>query len=40
MKTKYPIEIVDLTHQPDHTTPEKYQLFHGYGTDPNKARLF
>ena len=21
MKTKYPIQIVDLTHQPDHITP-------------------
>ena len=27
MKTKYPIEIIDLRHQPDHITPKKIQLF-------------
>ena len=27
MKTKYPIEIIDLTHQPEHITPKKIQLF-------------
>ena len=26
MKTKYPIEIIDLRHQTDHTTPKKIQL--------------
>ena len=40
MKTKYPIEIIDLRHQSDHITPKKIQLFHEYGTDPNNARLF
>ena len=40
MKTKYPIEIIDLRHQTDHITPKKIQLFHEYGTDPDKARLF
>ena len=40
MKTKYPIEIIDLGHQSDHKTPMKIQLFHEYGTDPDNARLF
>ena len=40
MKTKYPIEIIDLKHQSDHITPKKIQLFHEYGTDPDNARLF
>ena len=40
MKTKYPIEIIDLRHQPDHTTPKIIQLFQKYGTDPDNARLF
>ena len=40
MKTKYPIEIIDLRHQTDHITPKKNQLFHEYGTDLDNARLF
>ena len=40
MKTKYPIEIIDLRHQSEHITPKKIQLFHEYGTDPDNARLF
>ena len=40
MKTKYPIEIIDLRHQTDHITPKKIQTFHEYGTDPDNARLF
>ena len=40
MKTKHPIEIIDLRHQSDHITPKKIQLFHEYGTDPDNARLF
>ena len=40
MKTKYPIEIIDLRHQSDHIIPKKIQLFHEYGTDPDNARLF
>ena len=40
MKTKYPIEIIDLRHQPDHITPKKNQIFDEYGTDPDNARLF
>ena len=40
MKTKYPIEIIDLRHQSDQITPKKIQLIREYGTDPNNARLF
>ena len=40
MKTKYPIEIIDLRHQPDHIKPKKIQLFQEYRADPDKARLF
>ena len=39
MKTKYPIEIIDLRHQSDHIIPKKIQIFHEYGTDPDNARL-
>ena len=39
MKTKYPIEIIDLRHQPDQITPKKIQIFHEYGTDPDNATL-
>ena len=40
MKTKYPIEVIDLRHQPDHITHKKIQVFHEYGADPDNARLF
>ena len=40
MKTKYPIEIIDLGHQSDHITPNKIQVFQEYGTHPDNARLF
>ena len=40
MKTKYPIEIIDLRHQSDHITPKKIQLFLEYGADPDNARFF
>ena len=40
MKTKYPIEIIDLRHQPDHITPKQIQLFMEYGADPDNARFF
>ena len=36
MKTKYPIEIIDLRHQPDHITPKTIQLFQEYSKDPEK----
>ena len=37
MKTKYPIEIIDLRHQADHKTPKKIQLFLEYGADPGEC---
>ena len=40
MKTKYPIEIIDLRHQSDHITAKKIQPFHEYGTDLDNSRLF
>ena len=40
MKTKNPIEIIDLRHQADHITPKKIQLFLEYGADPENARFF
>ena len=40
MKTKYPIEIIDLRHQSEHITPEKIQLFLEYGTDPENGSFF
>ena len=40
MKTKYPIELVDLRHQSDHIKPKRIQLFKEYGLDPANARLF
>ena len=40
MKAKYPIEIIDLGHQPDHITLKKIQLFLEYGADPENARFF
>ena len=40
MKTKYPIEIIDLRHQADHITPKKIQLFLEYGDDIDSARFF
>ena len=40
MKTKNPVGILDLRHQPDHITPKNFQQFQDYGTDPDNARLF
>ena len=40
MKTKYPIEIIDLRHQSVRTTPKQIQLFLDYGADPENARFF
>ena len=40
MKTKYPIQIIDLRHQTDHITPKKIQLFQEYNANPDNARLF
>ena len=40
MKTKYPIQIKDLQHQPDHITPKKIQLFQEYTADPENAKFY
>ena len=40
MKTKNPIEKIDLRHQPVDITPKKIQLFLEYGGDPDNARFF
>ena len=40
MKTKYPIEIMDLKHQTDHITPKKIQLFHENSADPENAKFY
>ena len=40
METKYPIGIIELRHQSDHTTPKKIQLFLEYSANPDNARLF
>ena len=40
MKTKYPIELIDLRHQSNHITPKKVQIFLEYGADPENARFF
>ena len=40
MKTKYPIEILDLRHQSDHITPKKIQLFLEYSADPENAKVY
>ena len=40
MKTKYPIQVIDLNFQVDHVTPKKIQLFEEYRADPANAKLF
>ena len=44
MKTKYPIQVIDLRFQPDHITPKKIQIFEEYRADPANnpinARLY
>ena len=40
MKTKYPIELIELRHQPDHITPKEIQLFQEYDADPENARFY
>ena len=40
MKTKYPIQIIDLRHQPDHITPKKIQLFRECIDDPEIAIFY
>ena len=40
MKTKYPIQVIDLKIQADHITPKKIQLFQEYREFPISARLY
>ena len=40
MKTKYPIQIIDLRHQSDHISPKKIQLFLEYSEDPVNAKFY
>ena len=40
MKTKYPIEIIDLRHQTDHISSKKIQLFQEYSADPENAKFY
>ena len=40
MKTKYPIEKIDLRHQTEHITSKKIQLFHEYTADPENAIFY
>ena len=40
IKTKYPIGIIDLRRQPDHTAPKQTQSCKEDGTNPDNARLF
>ena len=40
MKTKYPIEIIELRHQTDHISPKKIQLFLECKADPENAKFY
>ena len=40
MKTKYPIQAIDLRLQVRHINPKKIQLFEEYKGATNNARLF
>ena len=40
MKTKYPIQVIDLRYQVDQITPMKIQLFEEYRAAPANAKLF
>ena len=39
MKSKYPIQVIDLRYQADHITPKKIQLFEEYKEHPANAGL-
>ena len=39
MKSKYPIERINLGHQSDHISPKKIQLFQEYSADPENAKF-
>ena len=40
MKTKYPVETIDLAHQTDHITPKKIQLFLEYSAGPENGKFY
>ena len=40
IKTKYPIQVIDLRYQADHITPKKIQLFEEYRDNSNSARMY
>ena len=40
IKTKYPIEILGIKHQPYQITPSKIQLFQEYSADPENAKFY
>ena len=40
MKNLYTIQVTDLRHQVDLTTPKKIQLFAEFSEDPNMERMF
>ena len=40
MKTKYPIQIIDLRHQTDHISPNKIQLSQEYSADPENCKFY
>ena len=40
MKTNYPIETIDLRHQPNDLTPKKSQLFLEYSADPENGKFY
>ena len=40
MKSKYPIQVIDLRFPADHITPKKIQLFEEYRAPPANARLY
>ena len=37
MKSKHPIEVIDITHQVNHIFPKQIQLFDDYRDDPSNA---
>ena len=40
LKTKYPLGIIDLRHQPDHISHNKIQRFQEYSADPENATFY
>ena len=40
MKTKYPVQVIDLRYQVDHITHKRTHLFEEYRANPANAKLF